>query len=156
MPKTQVPTAQGVAALFTELFERDVIVKLLPKPPATDHGVVANYALDDGQRVVTAALDVPLAASLGASLSRFGPNVVDAAVQKKQIEPAVFDNLREVLNICASLFNAAGTPHVVFKDAVASATAAAEAAKSLGAKTALHFAVTVPGYKAGNLSFFVG
>jgi hypothetical protein len=61
---------------------------------------------DDGKGNTEAAWfsDMPLSASLGAALTLLPKNMAQAAVTEKKLSQEMLDNLREVVNVSASVF----------------------------------------------------
>jgi hypothetical protein len=100
--------------LLEGLTGRDVSVTtgppLLPGPrvPAT----VGVYVDDSLQIAALSCMDLALSARAGASLALMPPPAAEAAIEDGSLDEALRDNLYEVLNIAASVFNVAGADHV--------------------------------------------
>lgn len=109
-----LPGAKEVRDLLTDMLDKEV--DLRPGPPfaVSDYHPATVAVYVDDSLVVRAviALDLPLSAFTGAALALVPPAAAEAAVQERQLTPALTETLHEVLNIAASLFNAPGAPHV--------------------------------------------
>ena len=58
------------------------------------------------------AFDLELSAYAGAAIGLIPPGGAQAAIEDRELSPSVKENLDEVLNVLASLFNAKDEPHV--------------------------------------------
>jgi len=111
---THLPLPKQVRDLFAELLDRDITLgpsdPLTPGPkvPAS----VATY-VDDMLRVTgVISCDLPLSARAGAALGLAPAAEAEAAIEDGRITEVLAENLYEVLNIAASMFNVDGATHV--------------------------------------------
>lgn len=85
--------------------------------PQKDEAVfVAQYILDDGKLAVISLIEFNIAAGLAALLTRHPPSMAEEMIEAKEFTPEMLDNLKEAMNIFASLFNKDTFFHVLFKD----------------------------------------
>lgn len=158
MPATLVhalPDAGQVARMLSDLVGRSVTCKAgKPVAPAPRQPVAAaRFVGADGRPVAALLLDLPMAASAGAALVMLPPVVAADAVKAGALGPNIAENLLEVLNVCAGLFNSPTTPRVRFADVVTGEKlpdAVAALAKPGAAR--LDLEVAIPGYSGGRLS----
>jgi len=153
---TPVPAPKAVRDLLLELLDRGVEVDVAD-PYAPEPGEVSTLAVyvDDAMRTTAVALaDIGFSARAGAAIGLVPPGGAEVAIEENELSPMVAENLYEVLNICASLMNAEGLPHVklhqVYAPGVLPPADAAAYARSFGRR--LDLAVTIAGYGAGRLS----
>jgi hypothetical protein len=111
---THLPTPLQIRELFSDLLDREVTLK--PAPPVTPTpnlpASVAVY-VDDLLRVTgVIACDLALSARAGAAIGLSPVNDAEAAIADRAIGEDLRDNLYEVLNIAASVFNVEGADHV--------------------------------------------
>jgi hypothetical protein len=158
MPLTlihRLPDAPLVARTLSDLNGKPArCVAFKPAAPAAfATQVVGRYVGPDGQLAALLLADVPLAASLGAALVMLPPVVVQECIDRGRIDDNVAENLREVLNVCAGLFNSAATPRVKLAD-LATVTKLPDqvAAFAKAATGRLDVDVTVPGYPGGKMT----
>ncbi|MEW6746037.1 MAG: hypothetical protein AB1486_25130 [Planctomycetota bacterium] len=113
------PTPDEVAELLHGLLGREVSVK--PKPGIAlgprDPGTVAIYSNEEDQVVGVVLCDLPLAISTGAALSMIPSDIATENIRKQELTGDILENVREVFNIVAQVFNRQGRPRVHFKAA---------------------------------------
>jgi len=113
-------------------------------------GVFMNEA---GTAVALCGADVSLAAGLSAALSMLPPTAAAEAIHSREFSSGMFDNLREVINICTRLVVDSASPHLkldqLYKVAALPVAAAAILAKPMGRR---EFSLKVPRYGGGVLS----
>ncbi len=81
--------------------------------PETRPGVIAaTYVSHRAQVEAVVAVDVPLGAHLGASIGLVPPGPAQDAAADGALSDVLLENLSEVLNVTAALFNAEGAPHL--------------------------------------------
>jgi hypothetical protein len=78
--------------------------------------VVGTYLSNRGQVEAVVGLDVPLAAYLGASIGLMPPGPAQDAAADGALSDVLLENVSEVLNVTAGLFNTEGAPHLVLAD----------------------------------------
>lgn len=108
------PETKAVTDLFTMLLGKRCKVskgRPLGRRPG-EAAAIAVYADDDGKVVATVVCDIALAGAAGTALSMLPPKMAKDCVRTKRMPENVAENLYEVLNVGASLFNSARTPHV--------------------------------------------
>lgn len=109
-----LPDPKAVRDLLLDLLGRNVDVAVsdpyAPKPsePAT----LAVYVDDSLRTMAVIALDLDISAHAAAAIGLVPVGGSEAAIEDGELSPLLQDNLAEVLNICASLLNAPGHPHV--------------------------------------------
>jgi len=114
MTISKLPNEKDVRDALSGLLFRDCgIAPGEPVVPAPGAPVSIGVYVDD--RLATAAvivMDLALSAHAGAAIGLIPPGGAEAAIEDKELSPTVKENLDEVLNVLASLFNAQGEPHV--------------------------------------------
>ena len=127
-------------------------------PTLTDRHSVAVYVDDQNQMAAVAALDLPLSVWIGAAIGLVPPGGAEDQVDEGELTAAVRDNLHEVLNILAALFNKPGTPHLrIYSMHAPGEPVPSDVAllvKSIGNR--LDLDVTVGGYGSGKLGIVLG
>lgn len=151
-----LPAALEVRELVEGLVGRDVTVgpstPLAPGPysPAS----VAVY-VDDQLRVrAVIVCDLALSAWTGAAIGLVPPRQAEEARVAGALTPTLVENLHEVLNVAASLFNVEGAAHLrlhVLHPAGPSLPGDAMA-RALALGRRLDLEVTVAGYGSGKLA----
>ncbi len=154
------PKPDAIQQIIGDLLGRDVTVTatttmvLERDTPA----VVSDYVNDEGNIVAACITDLRLSNALGAALTLVPAAEVEAAVQKWKIEGANLDNLAEIVNIMARLFNHDDCTHLRWEKAhplpgeLPSGTAAL-LEKPLARRD---YEVNVEEYGAGTLAILVG
>ena len=151
-----LPVPKEIRDLLTELLDRDVQVSPnAPLAPTAANPCTVGVYVDDSLQVTSViAFDLPLSAHAGAAIGLVPPAGAEAAVSEGTLTETLRDNVYEVLNIAASLFNVDGATHVRLYDVHhAGAPVPGDVlarALTLGRREDL--AVTVGGYGAGRLS----
>jgi hypothetical protein len=108
-----VPHPKQVRDLLLALTGRDVEVGRAHPVVARDPAVVAVYVTDRLGTGAIAACDLPLAAYAGGALGLVPPPLVEQEVTDGRLSPELTENVGEVLNILASVFNATDdAPHL--------------------------------------------
>jgi hypothetical protein len=109
-----LPQPKQLKDLLTELLGRDVTLSpTTPYAPGVDEALsVAQYVDDYLNVVAVIACDLPLSAYAGAAIGLVPPGGADQVVTDGRLTDTLAENLYEVLNIGASVFNVAGSDHV--------------------------------------------
>ncbi len=153
MAVAQIPAALGVAKSLGGIVNKDIKVTLNKNTAAiaVAGSFVGRY--DDGSGVLEAliVMDLPLVASLGASLSLIPGGVVKDAIKDKKIEGDMMDNAYEVTNIMANSFVGKRVRLVGFHPPGAAPAEVAQFAAT--AKQVMFFDVAIPGYPGGIIGF---
>lgn len=153
---TALPTPESVAHLIEGLLGKAVKMKKIPgwkDAPAA----VAEYRLDTGALSAACICDLPAGSNLGAALTLLpAPRAADC-IKKKEIDVDILDNVREILNVAASLFNRSGGAHIALKAVHRPAEPLPEDVASLVATptSRLDLELAVPGYGPGKLTFLI-
>ncbi len=161
MPTTllhHLPEAGVVARTLSGLIGRTATAKAGKPvlPAAKQPVVVATYVEAGGKLAAALILDLPLAASAGAALVMLPPVVAQEAVKSGKIEDNLAENLHEVLNVWAALFNSQKTPRVALCTVTTAPQlpeAVAALAKAPGGRVDLEVAIS--GYSSGRISVLV-
>jgi len=151
-----LPVAKEIRDLLTELLDRDVSVSPsaplapTPKNPCT----IGVYVDDQLQVTALVAFDLALSAHAGAAIGLVPVAGAQAAVEEGVLSDSLRENVYEVLNIAASLFNADDATHLRLYDVHHAGVAVPGdvLAKSLTLGRREDLAVDVPGYGPGRLS----
>src|SRR5437867_220849 len=108
-----LPTPESVAYILANLLGKRVTArKAAPTslgPPAA--AVIALYACDDGSPGAVAVSDLGFACHAGAALSLIPVSMATESIAAGFVAEAILDNLHEVFNVCAKLFNRSGSRH---------------------------------------------
>ena len=109
-----LPSEKDVRDLLANLLGRDVDVQ--PGEPVrsapVDLFTVAVYATDTLKAVSLIACDLPLSAFLGCALALLPVAGAREAVEQRALGEEMAENLHEIFNVGATMFNGAETPHV--------------------------------------------
>jgi hypothetical protein len=109
-----LPQPQQVRELFADLLDRDV--RLSPCAPVAPGPVtpasVATY-VDDQQRVsAVISCDLELSAWAGAAIGLVPLSGAERAIRSGCIDGTLGENLKEVLDVAATMFNVEGAQHL--------------------------------------------
>ena len=109
-----LPQPKQLRDLLTDLLDREVTLSPSgPYGPGPDTPASVAVYVDDGLRISAAIVcDLPFSAYAGAALGLVPPGGAQAAVEEGALDDNLRDNLYEVLNIAASVFNVAGADHL--------------------------------------------
>jgi hypothetical protein len=124
--------------------------------PETKPGiVVATYVSNRAQVEAVVAVDVPLGAYLGAAIGLMPPAPAKDAVADGALSDVLLENVGEVLNVTAALFNAEGAPHLKLAEVFDSTRGALPGApvsflRSTGRR--LDATIEIAGYGGGALT----
>lgn len=115
MSRVHLPSAKEVRDLLTDLLGKEVeIGPAAPLAPSNRRPASIAVYVDDLLRVsALIALDLSLSAHLSAGIGLVPPKTADAAVEEGTLPEVLRENLHEVLNIGASLYNSVpGADHL--------------------------------------------
>ncbi|MFL6107495.1 MAG: hypothetical protein ACJ72L_11070 [Marmoricola sp.] len=151
-----LPSTKEIRDLLTELLDREIQVSpsapLAPTPnnPCT----VAVYVDDTLQVTSVIAFDLALSAYAGGAIGLVPVTGAQAAVEERVLSATLRENLYEVLNIAASLFNKDGATHVRLYDAhhIGNPLPGDVLVKALTLGRREDLAIDVAGYGSGRLS----
>lgn len=109
-----LPQPKQLKDLLTELLGRDVTLSpSTPYAPGLDEPTSIALYVDDRLNIVAViACDLPFSAHAGAAIGLVPPGGADAAVEDGKLTDTLAENLYEVLNIGASVFNVPDADHV--------------------------------------------
>lgn len=153
---THLPSTKEIRDLFSELLGREVsLTAVAPLGPSTTSPRSVALYVDDryGVRAVVAC-DLDFSARAGAAIALMPAPVAQAAIEANGLDETLSENLYEVLNVAASLFNVPGAVHVRLLELHAAGSPIPPQVQSrmlvLGRREDLE--VTVPGYGSGLFS----
>jgi hypothetical protein len=108
-----LPTSKSIKDMIGDLVGREV--SLSPGPavlPMLTDAYVAIYIDDATRMCALTVFDLPLAGALGGALGLLPPARVHDAVAKRSLPENAEENVAEVVNVMAALFNVPGAPHL--------------------------------------------
>lgn len=157
---TPLPTVESLRRLLSGILGSPITVKKRTpvNPKLAKPTVSAVYHDDGGQVSAVCACDLELGASLGAAMTMIPARVAEEMVARKKVDEMVYDNLREIMNVMASSFNAQTNVHVRLVDVRRTpGEKLDEASAALVAQAAgkADFEVDVPRYGTGHVSLYV-
>lgn len=157
MSVTPLPTAQAMCELVEGLLGRTV--EAHPAHRGVDlaknrENLAGTYVTNEGRTAALILVDLAAAARLGAALGLAPRSAADAAIKDGLLPVQLGENVAEVLNVAASLFNADGAPHLrlaaVYGGDVPAPAEVAAWAKGSGPR--LDLELDVAGYGTGGWS----
>lgn len=153
-----MPAQDNIRQLFSDLFGRPVVVSRNPPliRQATDKFTASLFTREDGSVGVVALADLPFTAFAGAALTMFPTPMAEKQIAGGQVDEMVFENFREIMNVCASQFNGANVAHVKLTNMLRlpQEKLAPDVEALLRKPVArLDFAIQIPNYGKGRLSF---
>ncbi len=159
-PQTPLPTALEVRELLEGLLGRDVdaVVTSSGADPRKHPGAMVGAYVDDAMQVrAIVAVDLALAASLGASIGLLGVRLAEDVLRTELLSPALYDNAAEILNVAAGLFNVVGAPYVRLHEAYAPREVLPSDldAKLRGLARRMDLELAISGYGGGRMSVLV-
>ncbi|KRA31158.1 MULTISPECIES: hypothetical protein [unclassified Nocardioides] len=109
-----LPQPKQLRDLLADLLGRDVTLSpATPFAPAPDTAASIAVYVDDQLRISALILcDLTFSAHAGAAIGLIPVGGAQAAIDDGKITDAMSENLYEVLNIAASMFNVAGAEHL--------------------------------------------
>jgi len=160
MTRTPLPAALNLRELLESLLGREVDGAVITSPvdPHKHPGAMVGAYVDDQLQLRALLLaDLALTAYTGAAIALMGPRVAEDVLRSELLSPVLYDNASEILNVAASLFNAAGAPHVRLYEAYAPREVLPpDVDKWVLAQVArLDMELTISGYGAGRMSVLV-
>jgi hypothetical protein len=153
---TVLPHTKALRDVLLDMLDRPVeVVPTGPwAPTPRDPGAIAVYVDDRLRMRALISSNLALSAVLGGSIGLVPPERVLACVESGQLTAEVGENLAEVFNILAGLFNVSDRPHVkvyaVHLPADLPAADVSARLRAFGKRSDLE--VSVAGYGAGRLS----
>lgn len=112
--QTELPPIKAVRDLLGDLLGRDVDMLAIDAwaPLPIDRATVAEFVDDHVQLRALAVLDLPLAVYCGAAIGLMPPGGAQDMVEEKLPSSMIVENLYEVLNVLAAVFNTGDNAHV--------------------------------------------
>lgn len=155
---TPVPAALEVRELFEGLLGKTVewtATSTIVDP--IDGATVGSYTNDFGVVRALILCDIPLTARAGSAIALMPQTGAESAIKSGLVSVAQFDNLAEILNVAASMFNRPNAPHVRLDTTFAPReTLPAEVAKwALAPAGRIDGILTIQGYGEGRISVVV-
>ncbi len=142
------PPDKTIGALLTDLLSRQA--EVAPSPSGATAVVVAEYITDDDTLSALFLCDLPLAAATAAALPMLPPDVAKDAVKDGELGDVLAENLHEVLNVAATLWNRPDQPHLRLRALNPLASAPADVQDLVGGPAErTHLAIDIKGYGGG-------
>lgn len=109
-----LPQPKQLKDLLAELLDREITLSpATPFAPAPDTAASVAVYVDDQLRISALILcDLAFSAHAGAAIGLIPVGGAQAAIDDGKITDAIAENLYEVLNIAASMFNVPGADHL--------------------------------------------
>ncbi len=150
----KLPEARAVAEMLSGLLDRETLVKPAPKLSLYSPAplAVARYTDDSGALAAACLMDLRFGCGAGASLTLIPPSIAQASAAGHALPPNLEENLREVLNILARLFNDGG-PHVVLRSLAVQPPPLQDDLTLLLRRQRTDYEVTIEAYGPGSLCF---
>ena len=151
------PKAREIAELFTNLVGDAVGVEKHKGDPldADDIATIGNFVTDDGQTIALCCMDIKLANWSAAALAMIPKDVAKMDIDNWKLSEELRDNVQEILNIAASIFNKPGMPHLRFDNLIVTMDGDPPAAiRTLLSNPTerVDFTVKIPGYGEGMMA----
>lgn len=156
MTASHLPVPKQIRDLLAELLDREVTLSpSAPLAPTPKNPCTIGVYVDDLLQVTSLiGFDLSLSAHAGAAIGLVPVGGAEAAIEEGILNETLRDNVYEVLNIAASLFNVEGATHVRLYDVHHAGVAVPPdvLARSLTLGRREDLAVDVAGYGSGRLS----
>jgi hypothetical protein len=113
---TTLPTPAEIAELLTNLVGETVTVRIQAAATMTaaDFAAIGDFIADDGRPLGICAMDISLSNWAAAALAMIPKNVVKKDIENGNLSEESRENIQEILNISASVFNKPSMPHLRF------------------------------------------
>lgn len=123
-------------------------------PADTIGGAIAVYVDNSNHLGAVAGWDLPLAANVGAAVALVPPGAAEDAIEDRYLPDHLLENLSEVSNVLASVFQLPGNPHLRLSQMYRPINTADNDAVSLlyALGNRIDLSVSVPNYGGGRLS----
>jgi len=111
---THLPVPKQVRDLFGDLLDREVtLTPAAPQAPTPSTPTTVAVYVDDYLRISALIIcDLELSARAGAAIGLVPVSGAEAVIEEGALSAVLQENLFEVLNIAASMFNAPGAEHL--------------------------------------------
>ncbi len=160
-----MPAPHAVGNLLSDLLARSVKVSQTaspsparaPAPASRASRAVAIYTNDAGEAAALCVCDMALASSVGAALSMIPAGVAAEASRAGVMPTTIAENLYEVANVAASLFNADGGPHLKLREVVTAAATLPTTLSEVVARASerIDYDIAIAGYGPGQMSMLL-
>ena len=109
-----LPAAESVRTLFADLLDRNVEVAPAAgvAPGDSSPASVATYVDDLDHVSAVVACDLALSARAGAAIGLVPASGAERAILSGCLDGTLLENLREVLDVAATMFNVEGASHL--------------------------------------------
>jgi hypothetical protein len=156
---TTLPNPKAVRDMLLDLLGRDVDVALGGPwaPTPKDPGTVGVYTDDRSQLRALVFCDLALSAYFGTAIALIPVDAARGCIQEKSLTAAVSENVYEVLNIIAGVFNRPDRPHLRLygMHAPGEPPTTDVSARLRGFGNRLDLTVKVSGYGAGRMTVMI-
>ncbi|MEZ6092872.1 MAG: hypothetical protein R3C03_01345 [Pirellulaceae bacterium] len=146
-----MPTAikQGnVVEIFEVLFGDNTRIKQVAEALDASTAFIAGRFVDnEGNPKAWMVCDLPFAAGAGAALTMIPPDTVKESIRAEKLSDNLDENLREVMNICGSIFQTVLETQVRFDNLIPSGDEV-----FAGGLTASTFEIQLPRYGSGKIT----
>jgi len=154
-----LPVPKEIRDLLTDLLGREVALSpSTPLAPTPKNPCTVGVYVDDSLQVTAlVSFDLALSAHAGAALGLVPVAGAEAAIEEGRLSDALQENVYEVLNIAASLFNTEGATHLRLYDVHHAGNPVPPdiLAKALTLGRREDLSADVTGYGAGKLSVVI-
>jgi hypothetical protein len=137
----------------------DVKVVIEKQPQIDDDApaILAEFVSDEETVGALCLVDHRAAISLGSALVGVAPEAAQQAIDGYKLDDEAIENVREVINVLAQLFNSDFTPHVRFHELHRQPGKLPDGAHELRRKplASRHYKVSVDKYSAGLVSIML-
>jgi len=147
-----IPNAAALKSMLAMMFGDDLEVSKAPDGNPAGR-FAATYVADGGEIVAICACDDAFVAYTGAALTMMPKDVADEMLKDGNFSDVVLGNFHEIMNICSRLLMSDSSPHLRLDKTLSPADAEKPIAQLAGGARAEHFALSVPRYGQGSLSF---
>jgi hypothetical protein len=155
-----VPSADALQEVLHAMVGTDVKVVIERQPEVDDDApsVLAEFICDSDTVGALCRVDHRSAISLGSALVGVVPEAAQEAIEGYRLDDDAIENVREVANVLAQLFNTDFTPHLRFNVLHRQPGKLPENAQDLRRRplATRHYKVSVDRYSTGVMSFFFG
>jgi hypothetical protein len=155
-----VPRAEAVQDVLGAMVGTEVKVAI-DKQPTIDEdapAVLAEFVSDHDAVGALCLVDHAAAISLGGALVGIPPESAQQAIDGYKLDDEAVENVREVVNVLAQLFNSDFTPHVRFRELHRQPGKLPDGTQALRRKplAARYFKVSIDKYATGTVAFLLG
>src|SRR3954453_14376089 len=137
--------------------EVKVVIDKNPDIDADAPAILAEFVSDQDTVGALCLVDHRAAISLGGALVGVPPDAIQQAMHGYKLDDEAMENVREVVNVMAQLFNSDFTPHVRFRELHRQPGKLPDATNDLKRKplAARHFKISIDKYADGILTFML-